>query len=192
MSDDAASCAYHEAGHAVVAYEFGWYLRHGGVRIGKIAEACMRTPGELRTAEAEIVVALAGWVAEAKWRGVKSLVAYDEILEWVEDFRRNPKTCDRLTSWTDPHDVARPLVKAYPRISDRAAYRMVRQYERETIALLDEPRMWSAVERMAAALLCRGQLSHATAVNLLGPDFFAGVHAVRILNVASPPTSLWR
>ena len=45
---------------------------------------------------------------------------------------------------------------------------MVRRYERETAALLAEPRVWSAVERLAAALLRRGQLSHAAAVNLLG------------------------
>jgi hypothetical protein len=63
---------------------------------------------------------------------------------------------------------------------------MVRRYERETAALFDEPRVWSAVERVAAALLRRGQLSHAAAVNLLSPDFFAGVHAVRILSVGAP------
>jgi hypothetical protein len=192
--DDPESCAFHEAGHAVVAYEYGWYLRHGGVRIGKNAEARLRTPDELRTPEAEIIVALAGWVADAKYCGVKSLVAYDEILDWIKDLRRNPEACNRLTSFNDPHDVARPLLKAYPHLSDRGAYRMVQRYERETAALLAEPRVWSAVERLAAALLRRGQLSHAAAVNLLRSDFFAGVHAVHILNVgahsASPVCSL--
>ena len=60
LKDDLESCAYHEAGHAVAAYEFGWYLRHGGVRIGKNAEARLRTPDELRTSEAEIIVTLGG------------------------------------------------------------------------------------------------------------------------------------
>lgn len=143
LIDDPESCAYHEAGHAVAAYEFGWYLRRGGVRIGKNAEARLRTPDELRTSEAEIIVTLAGWVADAKWRGVKSLVAYDEILDWIrayrKDLRRNPEACNCPTSLNDPHDVARRLLKAYPRVNDRAAYRMVRRYERETAALLAEP-----------------------------------------------------
>jgi hypothetical protein len=187
LKDDLESCAYHEAGHAVAAYEFGWYLRHGGVRIGKNAEARLRTPDELRTSEAEIIVTLAGWVAEAKYCGVKSLVAYNEIFDWIEDFRRNPEACNGPSSFNDPHDVARPLLKAYPHLSDRGAYRMVRRYERETAALLAEPRVWSAVERLAAALLRRGQLSHAAAVNLLRSDFFAGVHAVHILKATAHP-----
>ena len=187
LKDDLESCAYHEAGHAVAAYEFGWYLRHGGVRIGKNAEARLRTPDELRSSEAEIIVTLAGWVAEAKYCGVKSLVAYNEIFDWIEDFRRNPEACNCPSSFNDPHDVARPLLKAYPHLSDRGAYRMVRRYERETAALLAEPRVWSAVERLAAALLRRGQLSHAAAVNLLRSDFFAGVHAVHILKATVHP-----
>ena len=190
LKDDLESCAYHEAGHAVAAYEFGWYLRHGGVRIGKNAEARLRTPDELRTPEAEIVVTLAGWVVDAKYCGVKSLIAYDEILDWIKDLRRNPKAYNRLTSFNDPHDVARPLLKAYPHFSDRGIYQMVRRYERDTAALLAEPRVWSAVERLAAALLRRGQLSHAAAVNLLRPDFFAGVHAVRVLGVGAHRSSI--
>jgi hypothetical protein len=176
--------------HAVAAYEFGCYLRHGGVRIGKSAEARLHTPDELRTPEAEIVVMLAGWVADAKYCGVKSLVAYDEILDWIKDPQRNPEACNRLTSFNDPHDVARPLLKAYPHLSDRGVYQMVWRYERDTAALFAEPRVWSAIERLAAALLRRGQLSHAAAVNLLRPDFFAGVHAVRVLGVGAHRSSI--
>ena len=146
--------------------------------------------GRARTPEAEIVVTLAGWVADAKYCGVKSLIAYDEILDWIKALRRNPEAYNRLTSFNDPHDVARPLLKAYPHFGDRGIHQMVRQYERDAAALLAEPRVWSAVERLAAALLRRGQLRHAAAVNFLRPDFFAGVHAVRVLGVGAHRSSI--
>ena len=36
---DNIATAYHEAGHVVVAYEFGWWVRRGGVRLGAWAHA---------------------------------------------------------------------------------------------------------------------------------------------------------
>jgi hypothetical protein len=165
-ADDERS-AYHEAGHAVVGYQFGWYLRRGGVRIGADAATHHRTPEGLYTERSRVMVALAGWVADAKFLGVKSLVAYDEILDAVKHLPSD-------TSW-DPFAIAAEVLKADPLINRRAARAWVRRYERETVALINEPRVWSAVERVADALVRRRQLSNAAAVRLLGRSFFDGV-----------------
>ena len=106
LKDDLESCAYHEAGHAVAAYEFGWYLRHGGVRIGKNAKARLRTPDELRTPEAEIVVTLAGWVADAKYCGVKAWLLTTRSLtgsKTSDEIRKRAIASHRSTIHTTSH-----------------------------------------------------------------------------------------
>jgi hypothetical protein len=125
------SCAYHEAGHTVVGYEFGWYLRHGGVRIGRDAAARMRAPSELRTEQAEVVVAMAGWVADAKYLSLPTLVAYNEIVDAIERHRSWLSQCESVSSWgSDPLTVAGEILKADPHINRRAALARVRLYER--------------------------------------------------------------
>ena len=170
MSKDDASGAFHEAGHCVTAYEFGWHLRHGGVSM----EATRLRANEMfRTERADMIVHLAGWVSDAKFQRVPSLVAYDEIRHWLEICRgRVLRSRDAGPAW-DPANVARTLLWEHPNISNRTAIATVRRMERETIKLLNKPRIWSAIERVAAALLQRRQLSHDRVVMLLGYEFFA-------------------
>jgi hypothetical protein len=59
--------AWHEAGHVVVAYEFGWWLRRGGVRVGAWAHACHRHHPDANTVLARCCVYLAGLVAEQRF-----------------------------------------------------------------------------------------------------------------------------
>jgi hypothetical protein len=180
-TEDSHYAAYHEAGHTVAAYEFGWYLRHGGVCIGERAQACLRAPCELRTTQAEIIVAMAGWVAEAKYRDLSSLVACDEILDAITR-HRSWLGQDPSSSFSDPMTVAGQILKAHPSINRRSARVLVRRFEIETMKLMNEPRVWSAVERIAAALVRRRRLSHNSAVHLLGRDFFTEVMVVQLLN----------
>jgi hypothetical protein len=177
--DDDISNAFHEAGHVVIGYKFGWHLRHGGVCIGKIAEARLRinkdarvTVAGLDTERAHVIGAMAGWVADAKYRGCKSLVAYDEIIDWIKRIRGlgrlQPASLMDLALDSDPQCIARKIVMSNPYITCRAARRLLRQYERETTELIDRPRIWSAIERVSAALVRRRQLSHTAVVRLLG------------------------
>src|SRR5258708_29544506 len=64
--------AYHEAGHAVVAYEFGWWVRRGGVRVcpspvhGMIGWASL---SGIYNTGTDICVSMAGLLAEEKFHG---------------------------------------------------------------------------------------------------------------------------
>jgi hypothetical protein len=81
-----AVVAYHEAGHAVAAYQVGSRIGRGGVCIGKIVGAgagarfhfdgATYHHGSLSD-DANMIFTLGGWAAEAKYLGRKSLVEYE-------------------------------------------------------------------------------------------------------------------
>ena len=66
--------AYHEAGHAVVAYECGLWVQRGGVRISaweskkgnQIGQACLYGPDAMHTS---ICIDMAGLLSEEKFHG---------------------------------------------------------------------------------------------------------------------------
>jgi len=55
--------------------------------------------------------------------------------------------------------------------------RVVAYYRDVTNALLDEPRVWGGVERVAKALIRRRHLSPRAVKQALGDAFFVGLHA---------------
>ena len=59
--------AYHEAGHVVVAYEFGWSVARGGVRLGVWAHARLRHRESDNIVLARVCVHMAGLLAEQKF-----------------------------------------------------------------------------------------------------------------------------
>lgn len=174
-----AIVAYHEAGHVVAGYQTGNRLGYGGVRIFGEADADGvegRTLFHTKTVTeaAGMIRTLGGPVAEARYHGVKSCVAYSEIKKNLQHSRKHHSGNRRCTSFlnctyspttSDDLNITRGILATHPRISNQAALRLVRHYEAKTIKLID--RHWASVERIAGTLIRRRQLSHSTVLRLL-------------------------
>ena len=131
--------AYHEAGHAVVALALGRPVHKVSVlpnteRLG----ACEFRKGVQRPSEdwveTEILISLAGMVAEARLTGSYDTGGADRDLRYVR----------KLT-----------LMRA----SDRAVDRLEKRMLAKTENLLGDDGLWQAVEWIAQELLIHGQIS---------------------------------
>ena len=165
--------AYHEAGHVVVAYEFGWWVCRGGVRIGAWAHARLRHRESDDTVLARVCVSMAGLLAEQKFLGVQWRFEED-VVKHVRAVRAGEDEGLRLYP-SDLRAIALALLDDDPPISLNAVRRVVAYCRNVTDALLDEPRVWGGVERVAKALFRRRYLSPRTVKQLLGDAFFAGI-----------------
>ena len=116
-TEDDNCAAYHEAGHTVAGYQFGWYLRHWSGCVGSPSSS-----SGLHTPEINMVVSLAGWVADTKFSRLPkshSFVAYGEILYELQRLR-NGRPQLVAQGWdSDPRSIAAELIKENPRITDR-------------------------------------------------------------------------
>ena len=169
--------AYHEAGHAVVAYEFGWWVHRGGVRIGAWAHGRLRYRQSDDTMLAHICISLAGLLAEQKFLGLQWRFEED-VVEPLRAVRAGEDEGLRLDP-TDLRAVALALLEDDPTISLSGARRVVTYCRNHTNALLDEPRVWGGVERVAKALFRRRYLSPRAVKQLLGDAFFVDVQRSR-------------
>jgi hypothetical protein len=160
-TSEEAEEAYHEAGHAVVAYYFRGRLLGEGVRIGDEDAFAHTRSRPWRS----VVVSLAGPVAEAKYLGVTSIIDFDEVAAAVE--RQHDWLGRGRDEVSDELNAVRWLLQAEPDITASDAVERVRCCEAEVARLLDDPRVWSAVERVADALLRHRQLGHAKVMALL-------------------------
>ena len=173
--------AFHEAGHVVVAYEFGWWVCRGGVRIGAWAHTRLRHRESDYTVlgesdnmmVADICISMAGLLAEQKFHGVQWRFE-ENVVKHVRAVRAGEDEGLRLYP-SDLRAIALALLDDDPPISLNAVRRVVAYCRNVTDALLDEPRVWGGVERVAKALFRRRYLSPRTVKQLLGDAFFAGI-----------------
>src|SRR5215471_2087775 len=114
--------AYHEAGHIVAAYWYGWWLNEEGVEIDARWYTGMRTPALLNTTEACMVVSMAGRIAEHKYHrlGAGRFDNSGDALELLDVARRIHRGEEMLDEeWEgDPMDIAIVLVREKPAITD--------------------------------------------------------------------------
>ena len=165
---------YHEAGHAVVAFEHGWRVRRGGVRAGAWPHARLYYPEAANTATAHICVSMAGLVAEEEFHGARWGWEGDVIKHFravragqdSESFRLYP---------SDLRSIAMAIFEDDPTTTLAGARRVVAYCRTQTDALLAQPRVWAGVERVAKALVRRRYLSPRMVGQLLGEAFFAGI-----------------
>jgi hypothetical protein len=171
--------AYHEAGHVVVAFEFGWWVRRGGVRLGAWAHARLRHRKAdytvLGTSEnmllARACISMAGLLTEQKFHGLKWRLERDVVQEI-----RAVRAGKSEGAYLDPSDlraVALALLDDDPPINLAGARRVVIYCQEYTEALLDDPRVWAGAERLAKALHRRRYLSPRAVKQVLGDAFFA-------------------
>jgi hypothetical protein len=163
--------AWHEAGHVVVAYEFGWWLRRGGVRVGAWAHARHRRHAGAGTVLARCCVSLAGLVAEQRFHDQQSWHFAGDVLKEIRDIRAGVNESISLDPW-DLRAVAAALLDDDPAITLKEARRAVVYCQKHTEGILAKPRVWAGAERIATALLRRGHLSPRAVKQILGESFF--------------------
>jgi hypothetical protein len=167
--------AYHEAGHVVVAYEFGWWVRRGGVRLGGWAHARLRHHPSGNTLLARVCVYMAGLLAEQRFHGVQ----WDLEEDFLEHIRavRAGKGEGAVLDPSDFRAVALALLDDDPAIPLAEAPGALSYCRDYTNALLDDPRVWAGVERLAKKLARRRYLSPRAVRQVLGDAFFGSCGA---------------
>lgn len=138
--------AYHEAGHAVIALVLDRPVHRVSVlpknsRLGQCEFGKGRFKPSEDALEREVLIALAGFAAEARHTGIYHLDAANHDLRYVR----------RLV-------LERKSVRAAPRYEQRLLSKVE--------ALLDDDAVWRAVEAIAAELLAHGVISGRAARHL--------------------------
>jgi hypothetical protein len=166
--------AYHEAGHAIAAYWFGWWLAPQGVRLGRDPRCFAKAPTWAYSVEAQAVQAMAGDAAEREFcRGVPS-VPDAVALRALDLARAGGLGLDQLG---DVGDVAAILAAQNPALADREFLILRRAYLDQTRELVARPVVRAGIAAVASALLSRGRLSDRQtrrALGDLGPAIFHG------------------
>ena len=173
--------AYHEAGHVVVAYWYGWWLNSDGVEIDARWYTGVRTPKLYYSSEARVVQSMAGRIGEHKFHGLGD-GRFDDCsaLEQLELARRLHRGEvedweEEEEFWNDSLVTARALVEDNPAISDDEYVKALRAYQKKTRQILNKATVWRAVEKVATALLTTGRLTDAEARAAIGgEDIFGG------------------
>src|SRR5690349_7419684 len=130
--------AYHEAGHAVIAYEMGWWVNHEGVEIEERQYCGLRRYLEDNTIEKDACVTLAGWCAEHKWHGRGQIGDEQALLSMMDAIRGGygddypGDMCDTLTR----------LISEDPDADDAEVLARYAAYQQQVKDLLAEPRIW--------------------------------------------------
>ena len=162
--------AYHEAGHAVVAYVFGWWVAGEGIQIDANQQVEVLCRQIDRTTDAEVIQSLAGWLAEFKLHGMQGRHSEDAetLLLEIQLARSDPDSWD--VDETDNLTVFARLLSDDPAATDEILLERFGAYEAATARLLDEPIVWAAVESVAAMLIEYGKLSAVGVEVLLSAD----------------------
>jgi hypothetical protein len=153
------AAAYHEAGHAVAAYVFGWWVAGDGIQIDADQHVEVSCRQSDRTADAEVIQSLAGWLAEFKLHGMGGRRSEDPetLLIEIQLARSDP------SSWgvdeTDNLTVFARLLADDSAATDELLLKRYGYYEAATVRMLEGPIVWAAVERVAAVLIAHGTLS---------------------------------
>jgi hypothetical protein len=175
MRDCRIHTAYHEAGHVVVVYWYGWWLNADGVEIDTRSYTETRSPALLYTTEARVVMLMAGRIAEHKYHGLDNARFDDdsglEVLEVVRRIHHGEEILVEEWDWSgDCTDIAVVLVEEKRAITDHEYVRALRTYQKKTRLILNKP---AAVKKVTEALLEAGRLTDAQArAAIAGEDIF--------------------
>ncbi|MBO1909604.1 hypothetical protein J4G37_32920 [Microvirga sp. 3-52] len=163
--------AYREASHAVIGYWFGWLVTDEGIRIdpdGYCGQCCY---GRRCTREDHAHILLAGWLAEVRLAPDRCHPRTDEDL--IETL--NHLSDDEFAE-SDDGKVLTALKVAHPDEDTATIIARYRWCEWVTGELLDQPHIWSVVQRIAKASIRQGQLSQDEVEKLLPDGFLLESH----------------
>ena len=169
--DQRHAAAYHVAGQAVMAFYLGGWVNEAGVEIDsrRYCGLCFPIRHDAQAKERFLLLCnLAGWRAEHLWHGKgSSRDGYpdEELFAVLEDRRQ---------AWNDYNgddaDAVDAMIKRSPAATDDELAQRYSDYSGECYAILCEPAVWSAIERIAAKLIESGKLSAADALAAVGGD----------------------
>jgi hypothetical protein len=143
------SVCHHEAGHAVIAIHFG-----ASVEQVNVDRSCSASPtfGNAATLEAKVCTYQAGNIAET-WltRRIDRPFDTDFAFSIASARARQRYSCDMCLS-------IRAIINAHLVASDGELITTYRQFEAQTIALVQRPDVWRSIKAVASALAEHGQL----------------------------------
>ena len=151
---DAATAAYHEAGHVLMAHLLGGHVVHVTLESEDDDIAGLTTVRWGRHSESErhrctALAALAGPLAEARWRG--------EAL-----------ALDAFTAWRADWNEVQQAMAAQPENIDRT--RLLHQWLAEVHEQLEDPLVWEVLCRVADALEAHESLDDDLLDDVLGRE----------------------
>jgi hypothetical protein len=169
--DQRHAAAYHVAAQAVMAFYLGGWVNDKGIEIDE-RRYCGLSFAFERDAQAKecflLLCNLAGWRAEHLWHGRgSSRDGYpdEELFAVLEDRRQGWADYDG-----DDADAVDAMIERSPAATDDRLAERYTDYSAECYAILREPNVWSAIERVAVKLIERGKLSAAEALEAIGCD----------------------
>ena len=169
--DQRHAAAYHEAAQAVMAFYLGGRVNDEGVEIDERRYCGLSFPSGRDTQAKErflLLCDLAGWRGEHLWHGRgSSRDGYpdEELFAVLEDRRQGWDDYDG-----DDADAVDAMIKTTPAATDDQLAQRYSDYSAECYAILREPAVSSAIERVAANLMEGGKLSAAEALAAIGGD----------------------
>jgi hypothetical protein len=169
---DRVATAYHEAGHAVAGFWFGWVIGQKGIEIDQHQCCNFGCTAFAYTIEARAVVAMAGWLAERKWHGQGSVNWDDDLIHILD-----AHDWGQVIVGDDEQHVAKALVgnRESEDVETKEFMVAVHVFREQTMALMSNPPFWRAVRQLARALLLRGKLSDLEVVSAIKKEDYIQV-----------------
>lgn len=153
ITDHWAAC-YHEAGHAILAYEVGWWVNFEGLEVdgqeytGLGCREIDFTPWRL------IWVHLAGLMAESKLLQREPFRGRDGLYHILSDV----KTGRNVTG--DAGEVLRAILVQFPSATDQELINAYQEYERELWQEINHNKaLWQRIDCVAKALYEKNKLT---------------------------------
>ena len=154
---DTITGAYHEAGHVVMAHILGGEvvevtIENDEDELMGLTTVRWRSSSESERRRASALVALAGPVAETRWRGEADML-------------------DTLTAWRgDWHEIAQALTAEAAATPTIDPVRLLHQWLHEVLQQFEDPGVWEHLCRVADALEAHGTLDDVLLDDVLGRD----------------------
>ena len=86
----------------------------------------------------------------------------------------------------DDADAVDAMIERSPAAADDELAQRYTDYSAECYAILREPNVWSAIERVAVKLMERGKLSAAEALEAIGGDAARFTHRASVFSAGKP------
>ena len=147
--DQRHAAAYHVAGRAVMAFYLGGWVNDEGAEIDerRYCGLCLPLGHDAQAKERFLLLCdLAGWRAEHLWHGKgSSRDGYpdEELFAVLEDRRQGGDDYDG-----DDADAVDAMIEMSPAATDDELAQRYTDYSAECYAILREPTVWSAIERV--------------------------------------------